>query len=255
MNAIITTNDINEAHRLARQHAESAVQYAIRCGELLMQQKAKLRHGEFGAWVQANCEFSYSSARAYMLAAAKQTDSALAFSSLREALEHGRPEVAQLAPVSEPEVAANFADTPIYDTAKRAIAALEEWTASDEFKNLGQEFLPLIAKMANDLGPENDAAAARLRAEKCLGLLLRPRSEWELAEAREWREMVGAADFNRPIRLPKGYLTELSENLRRFDARNWSIGGHGDPDPELDAFEEILLSDFLITVMLSEARA
>ncbi|MBK8306168.1 MAG: hypothetical protein IPL00_03325 [Gammaproteobacteria bacterium] len=34
MNAITTTTDINEAHRLARGHAETAVQYAIRCGEL-----------------------------------------------------------------------------------------------------------------------------------------------------------------------------------------------------------------------------
>lgn len=74
---------INEAHRLARQHAESAVQYAIRCGELLMQQKSKLRHGEFQAWIEANCEFAYATAARYMKAAA-QKSTPVDFSTLSE---------------------------------------------------------------------------------------------------------------------------------------------------------------------------
>ena len=239
---ITTVNDINEAHRLARQHAESAVQYAIRCGELLAAKKAELPHGEFGKWVEANCEFSYSSARAYMQAAAKQNDSTLAFSSLREALAHGRP---------EPEPAG----TPRYDAARQAVTEWCEYTASEEFQNLGHEYLPLLARAASDFDPEADAAACRVRAEKMLAVLLRQRSEWELAEARDWRAMVGAADFSRPIRLPEGYLTELRENLRQFDARNWSPGVRGDPDPELDAFAEVLLNDFLLTVMMAETQA
>ena len=160
---ITAVNDINEAHRLARQHAESAVQYAIRCGELLAAKKAELPHGDFGAWVQANCEFSYSSARAYMQAAAKQTDSALAFSSLREALEHGKPE-------PEPQ------GTPLYDAAKQAAADWREYTGTEEFQNLGPEHLPELAQIAQDYQPEHDAAATRVRAEKMVGAMLRDQS-------------------------------------------------------------------------------
>jgi len=81
---------INEAHRLARQHAESAVQYAIRCGELLAAKKAELKHGEFKPWIAANCEFSYQSAHAYMKAA-QQKSRGLDFLSLAQALDYDKP--------------------------------------------------------------------------------------------------------------------------------------------------------------------
>ena len=81
----VAAGEINEAHRLARSSAESAIHYAMRCGELLTKQKEKLKHGEWKPWVKANCEFSYPSAAAYMKAA-RQKSSALDFSSLRQAL-------------------------------------------------------------------------------------------------------------------------------------------------------------------------
>lgn len=82
---VSVAEQINEAHRLARSHADSAVQHAIRCGELLLRKKAELKHGEFQAWVEANCEFTYRSAAGYMKIA-QQKCNALHFSSLREAL-------------------------------------------------------------------------------------------------------------------------------------------------------------------------
>lgn len=115
---------INEAHRLARQHAETAVQQAIRCGELLIAKKAALQHGEFGAWVQANCEFSYSSARAYMQAAEKQNDSALAFSSLREALAHGKPDTAPAADLASLDL--SHVGPPLTDEERDYIAKSPE---------------------------------------------------------------------------------------------------------------------------------
>jgi hypothetical protein len=60
---------INEAHRLARQGAETAVQHAVRCGQLLIEQKKAMKHGEFTGWVVAHCEFAYSTAARYMKAA------------------------------------------------------------------------------------------------------------------------------------------------------------------------------------------
>ena len=97
-----TAREINDAHRMARQHAESAVQYAICCGELLTQQKAKLRHGEFKPWIEANCEFSYRSAAVYMKVA-EQKCRGLHFSSLAQALSYANEKPAPPEPEPEPE--------------------------------------------------------------------------------------------------------------------------------------------------------
>ena len=78
----ITAKVINKEHRLAKQSAETAVEHAINCGELLASKKKDLEHGEFSTWVENNCEFSYRSARLYMQAA-RQSGNALPFSSLR----------------------------------------------------------------------------------------------------------------------------------------------------------------------------
>lgn len=72
---------INEAHRLARQCAGSAVEHAIRCGELLQAVKATLKHGEFGAWIEGHCEFGRSTAARY-LKAARQNSTGVEISSL-----------------------------------------------------------------------------------------------------------------------------------------------------------------------------
>ena len=79
--------DINEQHRLARQSAETAVEHAIRCGELLIAQKAGAAHGTFGRWIESNCEFSQATANNYMKAA--QNPNALG-NSLRSLYRSGR---------------------------------------------------------------------------------------------------------------------------------------------------------------------
>ncbi len=85
-----TADDVNDAHRLARGNAESAVQHAIRCGELLLQAKAQLKHGEFKPWIASSCEFAYSTAKRYMKAA-DQKATAVAFSSVRHLFDSGKP--------------------------------------------------------------------------------------------------------------------------------------------------------------------
>jgi hypothetical protein len=80
---------INQEHRLARSAVESAVQHAIRCGELLLTQKRGVEHGNFKAWIATNCEFSYSTAARYMKAAGQKSH-AVDFSAIRHLFPSGR---------------------------------------------------------------------------------------------------------------------------------------------------------------------
>ena len=62
-------DEINVQHRLAVQHAGSAVEHARRAGELLTQVKAGMPHGTFLAWVSTHVEVSPRQAQRYMAAA------------------------------------------------------------------------------------------------------------------------------------------------------------------------------------------
>lgn len=73
MSAVVpdVVTEINYEHRMARESAATAVQHAIRCGQLLVEQKARLKHGQFNDWLRSHCEFERSTATRYMLAARK----------------------------------------------------------------------------------------------------------------------------------------------------------------------------------------
>ncbi len=73
--------EINTAHALATGCAKEAVQHAIRCGELLIEQKKALAHGEFSKWIEIHCAFAYSTAARYMRAA-EQNSTGVEISSL-----------------------------------------------------------------------------------------------------------------------------------------------------------------------------
>lgn len=60
---------VNSEHQLARAHARSAVEHAVACGELLIEAKARLEHGQFQIWLAQHTEVADRTARAYMLAA------------------------------------------------------------------------------------------------------------------------------------------------------------------------------------------
>ena len=62
-------SQINELHALAQSHAEEAIDSACRAGELLLQVKAELAHGEFLTWLELNCSVSARQAQRYMRAA------------------------------------------------------------------------------------------------------------------------------------------------------------------------------------------
>jgi len=62
----VISADINREHRLANAAAQTAISHAINAGELLIEAKAKVSHGEWLPWLNANCELSERTARNYM---------------------------------------------------------------------------------------------------------------------------------------------------------------------------------------------
>ena len=61
--------EITREHELAQAARDTAIEHAIRCGRLLLEQKARLEHGDFQPWIEAHCRFAYSTAARYMTAA------------------------------------------------------------------------------------------------------------------------------------------------------------------------------------------
>jgi hypothetical protein len=59
-------SEIGEAHRQCVAAASSALEYARRAGELLIEAKARVAHGEWLPWLKANFDFSEKTAQNYM---------------------------------------------------------------------------------------------------------------------------------------------------------------------------------------------
>lgn len=60
------TTEIATEHEAAQSAFRSAVEHAIRCGELLIEAKAQLPHGGWGEWIAGNFPASDRTARGYM---------------------------------------------------------------------------------------------------------------------------------------------------------------------------------------------
>lgn len=88
---MISADDINREHQLAHQHAKTAIEHAVRCGELLAGKKAELPHGSFQPWLKEHCQFAYSTAARYMKAV-KQISTGVEISTLSQIFASGRKE-------------------------------------------------------------------------------------------------------------------------------------------------------------------
>jgi len=79
---------INESHVLAMQHANKAIEHAFRCGDLLIEAKAKVPHGQWLPWLRQNVDFSERSVQVYMRIAQRlgRNPQRAADLSLRDAL-------------------------------------------------------------------------------------------------------------------------------------------------------------------------
>jgi len=86
---------INSKHLEVKRLELTAKDVAAEVGDMLIEVKKSLSHGEFKKWVEDNCSFSYSTAKDYMnIAKAKRQRAALfdGCTSIREVLELGKPE-------------------------------------------------------------------------------------------------------------------------------------------------------------------
>lgn len=62
---------INGAHIRAVEHADAAVDSAMKAGALLLEVKSRVKHGEWLPWLDKNCQFSERTAQGYMRVARK----------------------------------------------------------------------------------------------------------------------------------------------------------------------------------------
>jgi len=93
-----TAKNINDAHRCAKESAENAVEWAMKCGQLLAAKKAEIGRGNFDRWVADNCEFGRSSAYAYMKVAEKSSRGLDDLRSIQQALGYDRPKPKTVTP-------------------------------------------------------------------------------------------------------------------------------------------------------------
>mgnify|MGYP001038759795 CR=1 FL=1 len=86
-----TADEINKAHEFARESAGMAVEWAVKCGQLLTAKKEILPRGEFDGWVRENCQFGRSSAYAYMKVADKSSRGLDDLRTIQQALGYDKP--------------------------------------------------------------------------------------------------------------------------------------------------------------------
>ncbi len=65
-NLTTLADEINAEHRACDEALRSGLAHAVRAGELLTEAKSRVRHGEWGRWLEENFEGSARSAQAYM---------------------------------------------------------------------------------------------------------------------------------------------------------------------------------------------
>lgn len=59
-------DEINEEHRACDEALRAGLNHAVRAGELLAEAKGRVKHGEWGSWLEENFEGSARTAQAYM---------------------------------------------------------------------------------------------------------------------------------------------------------------------------------------------
>jgi hypothetical protein len=187
--------EINETHQLVRSSAENVVKYAIKCGELLLEQKKCLQHGEFGKWIATNCVFSQATANIYMKAAGNPN--ALG-NSLRHLFPSGRPGATRQA---TPNAAAS-ADDPVkvVATPKTALDSINLSAHTKKKAILAHDGKPALAETINMI---STALSVFFTAKKDFNLDFKSISATE------------AADFDRELEIAVKSIERLRKGLAR----------------------------------------
>lgn len=63
---VVSAEEVNQEHALARAGVQDFVKHAARCGELLKAKKIELPRGGFDKWVQQHCQFKRATAYNYI---------------------------------------------------------------------------------------------------------------------------------------------------------------------------------------------
>ncbi|MDX0636307.1 DUF3102 domain-containing protein [Sinorhizobium medicae] len=79
----VLADEINCAHKAAGLAGRALVRHAIAAGQRLIEAKALVGHGEWEAWLAANCDLSIRTAQKYMKAARNAKNDSGSFLSLR----------------------------------------------------------------------------------------------------------------------------------------------------------------------------
>ena len=66
LKAISLKGEINANHRECLRAGNETIQHAVQAGELLLQVKSLVPHGQFEKWVKQYCDFSHDVAKGYM---------------------------------------------------------------------------------------------------------------------------------------------------------------------------------------------
>ncbi len=99
-------HEINTEHGHVETHKRNTIKHAIRCGELLLEMKQRVGHGNWLAWVEKHFEASERTARNYMeiaksAAVADLQDDTTMRSALRALTSRSESKAARLQPEEE----------------------------------------------------------------------------------------------------------------------------------------------------------
>lgn len=119
--------EIREEHEACEHDAQSAVERAIRCGEMLTEAKDKVAHGEWLPWLEANFPAAKTTAQGYMRLAQDGNAQRVAHLPVREALaELAEPRSDPEPPNATPPGPARPESVPDYDDAEEVDAEVVE---------------------------------------------------------------------------------------------------------------------------------
>lgn len=195
-----TAKEINEAHQFAREHIETAVEWAVKCGSLLARKKSDLKHGEFEDWVEQWCEFKPRAARKYMQIAAEtksQNGIAVPFSSMQQALGYDKPKPATPNTTKGAvPVAKAPSEPPAEAKPQPGVEPEPEWSAEDEATYMAEAQRDAQARIETAMAADDKLAAAfeQIREQQAEIVALKASRDHYQRQAGEAVRLVKARD-------------------------------------------------------------